>query len=1760
MAANCVNKNSKEFIRLTMESDMNPTILAAKIALYQDRTGINDTFPTLAELKLNDDFEDQAAKGVELRKIISLDTERGHEQFYSRLSSSERTTDKYLDYLTEELTDTVATTEDKIKRMQQAFDAVVLVDTEMEESGKLLGVNNPISKRNEGKPVIVINPNKLFADTVFHEFGHLYIDLLGGMQDPIVQDAIEFLKGTSLWNKVQDTYPELNAGNLAKEVLATALGIEGDILYTRNAVKRNLWEQIKAAIMKAISAILKKDSSALEKLASEMLNNKTRVSATATFNTLIDQRSKLNISGDVTQKKIDKLFKMLTKRFTLNETLEGGRNYYDEATDISHNKSASHFAKALTGSYYGSQKGDFNLPFNKGFELTEHNFRELLNSATIPMALEATMAEFFEGHIAPEIVRVKDPGEYWHSFWKKSLKATKEAVGTEDYNQSIINNLDLINARAHEIQKENNLPLQAGNAVHKALENYITDGIPFPDNIVDTTSTVASRNQLLFKIIQHIIDTGRANGSKFYSEQMLFSEAASAPGTADLIEITKEGTYRIYDFKTMTTFLDRRLKQKSPWKMYIPNGYLNQVMIYATILQEYGIQPAEDHLNIISIEVDKTDMVEGDLDSIIKIEGVIVDSMTDIASKDRNFANEVKRSNNAVLSAFKTPKRLSNEKEIENEIADIDKLALRLERAIIDYKLQNPNLGETKTLKAFADKIEQYQGKHNKKVILGYINNIRTVLTRVYSSSTSKEEFLSSEYLRDLDFLVKVASFLPDIRSFLTSQVTDYNIDGRDRDELIDLLQETEEALESVIKFQDYKTKEKTVEILVANSNFMEGLWAEKYEMEARKTLGSPTREDIKAYVYKKLKENAAEITKLEFDYWANIFKNGYTDIRYLEYLLADPGMNKSQFVQVAKNVMDKADMDTRMDLDESIADLVSWYNKLSGVKGDPAKTWGKFMETASFVTEEGKRESYMDSSLIPETTSDYRELHMDYKHQLDYYDRLILKAKKENKKTEFDRLITKVEVFKEQRKRDQKKMSKTSRVHPSFAKLSETDKTTLRWIHNKIEKADERLGKKTYSKLSYIVEGQMVYQLPKKRKSGLESAYNAEGALKRFTSGITDYLRPKADEDDMSLTKDEANLIHSDFKTNSSDIVGDPLYEVPIYYRNQLEDPTLQSFDIPTLLAMNEETTIQFEHYSNIEADLFMIVQSLKNTKANKTDNIVNKMIVDRHKGGLAKALRSPDNLVLKAVQASINNRLYKRTYTGVYSNTNYRLIKAAEGLNKVTSMVLLAGNFGSASMTSMQGTIYRFIEGVAGEDFTSADVRTGSRKAWADIHNVIADSQKQFPTSISSLLIRRFGLETQYKALVNKFVQDNFVTKNLDEASVFALTTMAEQIVTSSLMYTLMNNIKVMNTKGDFINNAGKKVARKDAMSLDEAYSVESGKLVLNKHVSYTEHNLITKFRDNINGEKTVAATEISNYIRSKYADLYGQYNQDMKSVAEMHVVGKLAFSMKKWIPRGYHRRWRGINSVKNTFTEMREEANLEKRFYSQDQRKFQEGYYTTGVRYFYTVMQEMKNKELQIGALNALAGSGNLADIASVGVYGLSAAMKNVNATLSTHERANLIRLGSEFAIMAITLAAALLARTVALGMDDDDEHRDKVFFAAYLAERIKTETATFINPFELMNNLENPAAAINTISNVRKLLWQLFGVSYDKDMDEWDWEINNEYTKGERKHQKKVIKRIEALIPFWKKTSQLKGIFGFDSEESIEESYEFMIRNK
>ena len=158
---------------------------------------------------------------------------------------------------------------------------------------------------DENQAVIRLNPDKVFKDTIIHEFGHIYVDLLGD-DHPLVIAGIKQLRNTKLWKQVEAAYPHLTPNKLSKEVLVTAIGKEGAEIFDSEK-EQSRFQRILSAIFASISRVLglkKSEVNVARRLAKEMLNKNIQRELSGTLSDYTQHS--VNLKEGIEQKELNK--------------------------------------------------------------------------------------------------------------------------------------------------------------------------------------------------------------------------------------------------------------------------------------------------------------------------------------------------------------------------------------------------------------------------------------------------------------------------------------------------------------------------------------------------------------------------------------------------------------------------------------------------------------------------------------------------------------------------------------------------------------------------------------------------------------------------------------------------------------------------------------------------------------------------------------------------------------------------------------------------------------------------------------------------------------------------------------------------------------------------------------------------------------------------------------------------------------------------------------------------------------------------------------------------------------------------------------------------------------------------------------------------------------------------------------------------------------------------------------------------------------
>ncbi len=153
--------------------------------------------------------------------------------------------------------------EEVVSVLQKAIPNVKIVyDDKLDAAGKWSPANKTIT----------INPYHAGKDTPIHEVGHILIDLMGGMNNLVIRNAIKQLKGTALWKEVSEHefYSKLTEEEIGYEVLAEAIGSEGAGIFDKE-VEKNTFMKYLEYIYNRLKQLFGMDKEIAKSLAKQII-------------------------------------------------------------------------------------------------------------------------------------------------------------------------------------------------------------------------------------------------------------------------------------------------------------------------------------------------------------------------------------------------------------------------------------------------------------------------------------------------------------------------------------------------------------------------------------------------------------------------------------------------------------------------------------------------------------------------------------------------------------------------------------------------------------------------------------------------------------------------------------------------------------------------------------------------------------------------------------------------------------------------------------------------------------------------------------------------------------------------------------------------------------------------------------------------------------------------------------------------------------------------------------------------------------------------------------------------------------------------------------------------------------------------------------------------------------------------------------------------------------------------------------------------
>lgn len=316
----CVNRNLPDYKQLKGLTGLSDIVLSAKVSAWQDKNN-TDRIPTTDELGIfpKDTFEELDSINVTHGEMVDLGdsvyykvgdvdlTEANNNlPFGDRLEVKERPNgDKFvvvrnnnevhnaamdalnkkyerelnMPFETQNKENPLDELPEEAAEQVSYFTDLVDVDFEIDndlkdDSGRpVAGVLVSKNKTKNNKPLIKLNPSLLKEDTVAHEISHLFIDMVGGLENGRIKAAVNKLKTTDLYARMSET---LSGEKLDKEVLAIALGREVSSLF-KDENNKTWWNEFVDWLFNLLGIRMGLPANELQELAQEIYKGNIKV-------------------------------------------------------------------------------------------------------------------------------------------------------------------------------------------------------------------------------------------------------------------------------------------------------------------------------------------------------------------------------------------------------------------------------------------------------------------------------------------------------------------------------------------------------------------------------------------------------------------------------------------------------------------------------------------------------------------------------------------------------------------------------------------------------------------------------------------------------------------------------------------------------------------------------------------------------------------------------------------------------------------------------------------------------------------------------------------------------------------------------------------------------------------------------------------------------------------------------------------------------------------------------------------------------------------------------------------------------------------------------------------------------------------------------------------------------------------------------------------------------------------------------------------
>lgn len=1079
------------------------------------------------------------------------------------------------------------------------------------------------------------------------------------------------------------------------------------------------------------------------------------------------------------------------------------------------------------------------------------------------------------------------------------------------------------------------------------------------------------------------------------------------------------------------------------------------------------------------------------------------------------------RSDNSFFASKANPKKTTL-KTIDEKVADTitritDNIKESIKKSEFFYEISKEGKGKDRLEKYISrtknilNEIESYSLTNQLKSVTTFLTFMEGNLSSIRNRLTNKTEALTVDELKKMielhESYMEMFSVISNVNETIsalrvddvvTKEFREKTVTDKELDDL-EIKVSNMTGQYTTLRNRLHELKKETLKETLHDIKWFPQLEKQHYDRLSKEHADSKIIEDKETWIIDKMRNRDRQLIQDDLTDAVNSFiENPMNDIMADAVMLNSPINVSSPMIQVAHQMLTNINNDRleeELTKDKEFRDL---FNELTKEKGsnNPNVIYKNILQfdkdgkpyllgeyDIKFYTEvhqkiQQLRKEYRDKLndisskrakaelTFGVSSTQYKNLEAEYKKTYEQRNKAIKKLEEEN----ID--FVKVEGSNKRKATPKAKWKNKVVLTPTEEKVKNF------FINIILESNKSTLGQDPLMKFSY---GAIFFELPKITKTDKERALKGD-----FKSIVSDKYT------DLTETRpDDVDYVERHVDQNN-----EVIKRLQIHYRDRKGfDHKQQSLDLFGIFRKEYKNANKYKHRKRYELDLNFLLDIAKNKKYHQKEGT---RLVTKHNTNKINNITGKESNTYKMLSNMLESRFYDINKRHNIKWGPLDANKAISFVNGASSFLALSLNLASGTANVVNANAQLFLESfIKGKYIKAGSIAKANAIYAKNMPDTVADNIRPVSNSFVNKVNEYFNVWGISNFTNTDFIRSDMVKRGFSRQSLQVFQDSGEHWVQSIISMSVLDGIKVLNKDGMFINKDGKVVSEKEAASLLDMMKVDESKgiMTVDSNVVYTTHSRLTEW--NKGGKDKVDAL-----ISKKIYDSVGNYRDIDQPEIMRHWYGPLIFLFRRYlIPMGVSR-LRGMAYSYKDKSDLTEDHTK----FSYALQEFEEGTYTTLLRYMFRKFRDMKYYLLNLN--NESRDS-----------------IESAWDGLSDYEKHNIKRAVTELVMTwgILPISAQFVAAAAA---DADDEY---LFFLAYQLRRLDTELSQYRSIEESFKVIRSPIPSARLIETTSSILLQV--------MSPWQWHtLDDVYEKGLNKDQNKLkvkaLKQMPALKEFYR----------------------------